>query len=120
MAASLDAELKAVPRANDTQVPLIEREAGGGALFIQNLAHRRDNQALANGPGLMRAGILIRIQPALEAKYPDGFLAGIHHKPASFGNLGARAGGKFSDGIRAIHLAARQRHALQHSSAERA
>lgn len=112
MAARFDAELEAVPRADDAQVALVESEAGGGALLVQNLAHRWDNQALAYRPGLMRASIFVGIKPPFEAKYSDGFPAGIHHQPASFGNIGTEADRKFLCSMGATHVAARHCEAL--------
>jgi len=79
VAARHEAEFITVPGANDARVGGIEAKTGGAHVGIQALLDTGDEQSLADGTTLMRAGILVSVKCARDTEKADGCACDVQH-----------------------------------------
>src|SRR5262245_56081064 len=78
MGARHDPELVAVPGTDDARVGFVPGEAGRYAGRVELLDDRGQQRALAHGTALMRAAVLVRVQPSVDAEHADRRVLDVH------------------------------------------
>src|SRR5262245_3978721 len=89
--ARLQAELVAVPRAHDARIGLVELESRRLVPLVEHFDDPRNEKALTHRSTLVRAPVLVRVQPSLDTKDADRQAPDVDDEPAAIGHLLTRS-----------------------------